>query len=189
MRRQLLISMVFLLLIVASFAMWSLHRPSVTPMIVPGATNIRVLQPSMREQVISYQAPGSAYAWRTLVERDLTRQGWVATFWRNPSTTAVPIYVRIRSFWIATILDEAALDGEPNIARIRLRRWVELPCILLPPSRSNPINWLGTCMGFYPIGVTLGPSSPSPLLPRRGEARDRAGFSNPRGNAGMQEKV
>ena len=88
---------------------------------------IEVLQPSMGESVISYHAPGPAYAWRATVERDLATYGWERPSWWRPNMPATNTYLHVSSFWFGAIWDAVELDGEPNIARISVRRWIEFP--------------------------------------------------------------
>jgi hypothetical protein len=119
-------------------------QPPAAFMIVPGATHIEVLQPRMGERIITYHTFGPAYAWRATVERDLASHGWtLPAQWRAdmPSFS----YTRISLFWFGAILDRADLDGAPNTARIRARRWVTFPCVLLGPSQDNAVSWLQSC--------------------------------------------
>jgi hypothetical protein len=37
-------------------------------------------------------------------------------------------YLHVSSFWFGAIWDAVELDGEPNVARISVRRWIEFPC-------------------------------------------------------------
>ena len=96
-------------------------------MIVSGATQIEVVQPSMWERVISYHLPGPAYGWRATVERDLATHGWAQPIWWRPDMPATNTYVHVSSFWFGSIWDAVELEGEPNLARISVRRWIELP--------------------------------------------------------------
>jgi predicted ester cyclase len=96
-------------------------------MIVPGATQIEAVQPRMGERIITYHAPGSAYAWRAMVEGDLAAHGWARPLWWRPDMSSKNTYLHVSSFWFGAIWDAVELDGEPNIARISVRRWFELP--------------------------------------------------------------
>ena len=93
-------------------------------MLVPGATQIEVLQPSMWEQVICYHAPGPAYAWVATVERDLATRGWVPPSWWMPGMHSRFQYVYLSSPGFGEIWDVVELEGGPNVARISVRRWI-----------------------------------------------------------------
>src|SRR4051812_19160062 len=122
--RFLFIITALLIVSAASLGIRSALHPSVTYMIVPGATDIEVLQANTWEQVITYRVPGPAYAWREIVARDLVAQGWEPPAYTMPDFTTIPSYTRISSFWFGANLDRADVDGAPNTARIRVRRWV-----------------------------------------------------------------
>ena len=141
----------------------ALHAPT-SFMIVPGAMQIEVLQASTWERVITYQAPGPAYAWREIVARDLVVQGWEPRAWWAPYVTDIPSYTRISSFWFGAILDRADVDGAPNTARLRVRRWVKLPCLLLGPSSDQRwhVGWLQPCNAIQSFRM------PSLLMIREG---------------------
>ena len=126
-RRLLFIITALLIISATSLGIRSALHPPVTSMIVPGATQIEVRQPSMGEQVISYHAPGPAYAWRATVEGDIARHGWERTNWWLPGMHSTFQYVYVSSPWFGAIWDAVELGGEPNIARISVRRWIELP--------------------------------------------------------------
>jgi hypothetical protein len=102
-------------------------QPSTTLIIAPGATDIRLIQRRMGEQVIIYQAPGPAYAWRATVERDLAAHGWVPAVWWRTDLPSTFNYLHVSSFWFGAIWDTVELDGEPNVARISVRHWIEVP--------------------------------------------------------------
>ena len=126
-RRFLFIITVLFIVSAASLGIRRALQPPVTSMIVPGATQIAVLQPSMGEQVTIYHAPGPAYAWRAMVERDLATHGWVPPSWWMPGMHSRFQYVYLSSPWFGEIWDVVELDSEPNVARISVRRWIELP--------------------------------------------------------------
>jgi len=145
--RLLFIITTLLIVSAASLGIRSGLHLSVTYMIVPGATDIEMLQANTWERVITYRAPGPAYAWRAIVARDLVAQGWEPPAYTMPDFTTIPSYTRISSFWFGAILDRADVDGAPNTARIRVRRWVMLPCLLLGPSSDQRchVGWLQPC--------------------------------------------
>jgi hypothetical protein len=126
-RRFLFIINVLLLVSAASLGIRGALQPPVTAMIMPGATQIEVLQPRMSERVIIYHLPGSPYAWRTMVEHTLATQGWARPIWWRTDMPAPSTFQHVSSFWFGSIWDSVELDGEPNVARIRVRRWIEFP--------------------------------------------------------------
>ena len=126
--RRVLFSITALLLVsAASLGMRSALHPPVTSMLVPGATQIEVVQPRMWEQVICYHAPGPAYAWVATVERDLATRGWVPPIWWMPGMPSTFQYVYRSSPWFGEVWDVVELDGDPNVARSSVRRWFEFP--------------------------------------------------------------
>ena len=80
----------------------------------------------MGEQVVTYRAPGSAYAWREIVTRSLKMHGWIRPSWWLPYM-GPDSYFRKSPLWFGTILEAAELEGESNIVRITVRRRIELP--------------------------------------------------------------
>jgi hypothetical protein len=137
------------LLVLIAAGAWSAFQAPESLLIVPGAADIQVLRPGIGEQVIIYRAPGPAYAWRLRVAGELAAHGWsVPAGWRGDMPTFN--YSHISSFWFGMILEQADLDGEPNIARITVSRWVKLPCLLLRPSDGHAWNvgWLRSCAQF-----------------------------------------
>jgi hypothetical protein len=134
-------------LVIAGFGLWRALQLPTALMIAPGAVNIQVRRSGIGEQVITYQAPGSAYSWRLHVAGELAAQGWVLPEgWRADMPTFN--YSHISAFWLGAILEQADLDGEPNFARITVRRWVKLSCLLLGPSNGRVWNvrWLRSCV-------------------------------------------
>jgi hypothetical protein len=105
--RILFIITVLLLVSAASLGIRGALHPSVTYLIVPGATQIEVLQPSVSEQVIMYHLPGPAYAWRATAEHDLATHGWARPIWWRTDTPATNTYHHVSSFWFGSIWDDA----------------------------------------------------------------------------------
>ena len=126
-RRFLFIITAVLLVSAASLGIRNALHPPVTPMIVPGAMQIEAVQSRMGERIITYHAPGSAYAWRATVARDLATHGWARPVWWMPGKQSTFQYVYLSSPWLGTIWDVVELEGESNSARISVRRWIELP--------------------------------------------------------------
>jgi hypothetical protein len=105
---------------------WRALHPPVGLFLVPGATNIQVLDIGAGAQLVTYHAPGAAYAWRAAVEHTLVQRGWVYPAWWLPGRPN-PSYVYRLEFGLGALWSQADLHGEPNDARISIRRWVEVP--------------------------------------------------------------
>jgi hypothetical protein len=125
--RFLFIITVLFIVSAASLGIRRALQPPVMLMIVPGATQIEVLQPSTRDRVIMYHLPGPAYAWRAMVERDLATSGWARPVWWRPRMRSAFKKLYVSSPWFGTIWDSVELDGDPNVARISVRRRIEFP--------------------------------------------------------------
>jgi hypothetical protein len=126
MRQMLCVIITLVLLSAAGLGMRTVLQPPLTHMIAPGATQIEMLQPHMSARIIIYRAAGPAYAWRATVERNLTTHGWARPIWWREDLPATNTYLHVTSFWFGSIWDAVELDGEPSIARISVRRWIEL---------------------------------------------------------------
>jgi hypothetical protein len=112
---------------------WMLFRPSVTPFLVRGATNIQVVSTGVWEWQIAYDAPGPAYAWYFTLSRTIEAQQWDAhSLWRldgSPVTTLgfVPGYVR---GYAGVLREEVMLTPNyrhPQHATITLRQHLRIP--------------------------------------------------------------
>jgi hypothetical protein len=126
MRRTLAILAVLLALIGVSAGLWRALHPPVGLFLVPGATDIQVIEIGMSTQVVTYHAPGPAYTWSAAVERTLVQRGWVYPTWWVPGWLA-PSYVYRLEFGLGTLWSQAYINGSANDARITIHRWVELP--------------------------------------------------------------
>jgi hypothetical protein len=102
-------------------------QPPIDLLIVPGAVGIQLQSERVGEQVLSYHAPGAAYAWRAIVERRLVTHQWSLPGYWYPSTRSKPIYRIEIAFGLGTYVRQVELAGEPNVARITIRHWVVLP--------------------------------------------------------------
>src|SRR5262245_10836974 len=123
--RQLAILAMLLVLGGVGAGVWRALHPPVGLFLVPGATDIQVLDMGAGAQLVTYHAPGSAYAWRAAVERTLVQRGWVHPVWWLPGRPN-PTYAERLEFGFGALWSQADLRGEPNEARITVRRWVEL---------------------------------------------------------------
>jgi amylosucrase len=118
-----------LALLVASCAgAWELARPRLGLFIVPGATDIQVRSFGLGEQQITYRASGSPYGWYFTVVRNLAADGWSAPVDDRVRLQTTPdIHWRISPFWLVYIKEQVALQGDPDVARITVRREVIIP--------------------------------------------------------------
>ena len=105
---------------------WCALHPPVEEFLVPGATDIQVIDMGAGAQLITYHAPGPAYAWRATVERTLIQSGWVNPVWWHPGLPDLS-YTYRSEFGLGTLWSEVELRGDPLIAQIVVRRWVEPP--------------------------------------------------------------
>jgi hypothetical protein len=126
MRHKLAILAILLALGGVSAGVWRALHPPVGLFLVPGATDIQVLDMGMGAQLVTYHASGSAYTWRAAVERTLVQHGWVYPSWWLPGWPN-PSYIYRVEFGLGALWSRADLYGEPNVARITIRRWAELP--------------------------------------------------------------
>jgi hypothetical protein len=112
---------------------WMLSHPSVTPFLVPGATNIQVVSTGIWEWQIAYNAPGPAYAWYGTLSRTIERQDWNdRTLWRPDGSSmydpVVPL--RFERRYAGVLWDEVVLTPDhrhPQRATITLRQRIRIP--------------------------------------------------------------
>jgi hypothetical protein len=102
-------------------------------LIAPGASDVQVRSAGLGEQRISYHAPGAAYGWFFTATRNLAADGWTPPVdTRSRIRTAPVVYWRITRLWFVYISERVALQGEPNDARISIRREIIIPQRLWP---------------------------------------------------------
>jgi hypothetical protein len=61
----------------AGCCLWLLVRPTVTPFLLPGATNIQVVTLDWGQRKISYLTPGPSYAWYFTLAHTLDAEHWI----------------------------------------------------------------------------------------------------------------
>jgi hypothetical protein len=108
---------------------WLAARPPVAQYVVPGAADVQVSEAGAGERVISYAAPGERYAWYFVVASGLEVSGWIPPDKWGPADQ-INTYRRVRPLWggyAGYVWEQVDLDGGPNVARIRVRRWVTFP--------------------------------------------------------------
>jgi hypothetical protein len=112
---------------------WMLCRPSVTPFLIPDATNIQVVSTGVWEWQIAYDAPGPAYAWYFRLSRTLEAQDWTArSLWQpDGSTMFDPVWPRrFERGYVGVLWDEVMLtpdERDPQRATITLHRRIRIP--------------------------------------------------------------
>ncbi len=124
MKRFLFLSGLLMLVMIGAGG-WNAMRTPPTVLVAPGALDINVHHIAIGEQLITYRAPGPPYAWRVAVATDLQRAGWVNPPWWRPDMPVLS-YAKLSSWWFGTLWVQADLRGEPNGARISVRRWIEV---------------------------------------------------------------
>jgi hypothetical protein len=105
---------------------WYALHPPVGLFLAPGATDIQVIDMEAGTLFITYHTLGAAYAWRAAVERNLVQQSWVNPPWWHPGLPDLS-YIYRSEFGFGALWYQADLRGEPNIAQITLRCWIERP--------------------------------------------------------------
>ena len=73
--RRMLVIIAFASALSVGLGIWYALRPPVTVLIVPDATELEVIGVGLGEQLISYRAPGTPYAWREILHRNLATRG------------------------------------------------------------------------------------------------------------------
>ena len=126
MRHKLAILTILLVLGGFGAGLWRALHPPIGAFLVPGATDIQVIEIGTGVQLITYHAPGTAYAWRAMVEHNLVRRGWVHPSWWHPGPPDLS-YIYWSDVRLGVLWSQIELHGEPNEARITIRRWVEPP--------------------------------------------------------------
>jgi hypothetical protein len=129
MGRSLAIVGVLMLVMACSGAGWITTHPPVGHFLVPGATDIQVSALGWNEWQLSYHVPELPTTWSTAVGRNLEANRWT-------SPDAVGYGALVRSYSRATSLGICALwewaflsfdPRRPQVARIRIRRWIAAP--------------------------------------------------------------
>jgi hypothetical protein len=111
---------------------WMLFHPSVTPFLVPGATNIKVASTGVWEWQIAYEAPGPAYAWYFTLSRTIAAQHWNASsLWRPDGSTMFDPMTTLgfERGYAGVLWDEVVLAPDhrhPQRATITLRRRIRI---------------------------------------------------------------
>lgn len=109
--------------------LWLVARPPVAPYVVPGATGLRVRDVAPGERLISYDAPGQRYDWYFAVSGGLERARWIPPD-KWGAASQINTYTRVSPIlggYAGHVWEQVELHGEPNHARITVRRWVTFP--------------------------------------------------------------
>lgn len=95
---------------------------------MPGATDIQILSFGFSEQQITYRIAGRPYGWYFAIVRNLAKEGWSAPVDDRVRLQTIPdIHWRISAFWLVYIKEQVALQGDPDFARITVRRELVIP--------------------------------------------------------------
>jgi hypothetical protein len=87
-----ILAVLMLLLCGALVGSGMLFHPSVTPYLVPGATNIQVVSTGVWEWQIAYDAPGPPYAWYFTLSRAIEAQQWgTRSLWRPDGSPVITL--------------------------------------------------------------------------------------------------
>jgi hypothetical protein len=129
MRRVLAISGVLIMLLACGGGAWLAVRPPIARFVLAGAQDVQV-EALHGELQISYRVVELRPAWYVSLGRQLEQQGWLAIEQgRNDGLKAV--YMRETQLpvgrmreWVYMAITEYS---DPHVARIRVRRWIELP--------------------------------------------------------------
>jgi hypothetical protein len=105
---------------------WSASRPSIAPFLAPGATEIQVREIGWGRREITYTALGERYAWYFAVASRLESSRWLPPDRWGPREQ-INTYTQVKPFWVGYVWEQVDLHGEPNHARITVRRWFYLP--------------------------------------------------------------
>jgi len=121
----------------AGSGVWLLFHLSVTPFVVPGATNIQVVSAGVWEWQIAYDAPGPPYTWYFTLSRTIEAQQWDprSRWCPDTSTRYDPVttlgFERQYAWGYAGVLwEEVMLTPDyrhPQRALITLRRHLRIP--------------------------------------------------------------
>jgi hypothetical protein len=134
------LALIGVVLVVGSCAAgaWRAADPPLAPFLLPGATNIQVVEIGMGERQITYRSPAPPYDWYFTLARQLEDQGWtLRNRWRPDGPT--PTYDPLVPLWFereyAGVLWEEVLlapdRGDPQRATVRWR-------ISIPWWRTRP---------------------------------------------------
>lgn len=127
MRRSTLIATLAVLLILTASAAggWLALAPGAARFVVPGASDvhIRSLAPGTHE--ITFRVGQANKEWTSLLDRQLRGQGWLPPDYSG-ARAQFTIYSYVNHYWFGSIWEQADLQGDPQHARIVVRRWLRL---------------------------------------------------------------
>jgi hypothetical protein len=110
-------------------ASWMLFHSSVTPFLIPGATDIQVVSIGVWEWQLAYRVPGSITTWFTAIGRNLETDRWSSPD-RVEYGALSRTYSRASSFGFAELWEWTFLTIDPlrpQEAKIRMRRQIAIP--------------------------------------------------------------
>jgi hypothetical protein len=105
---------------------WAWNYSLLDLLLAPGAANVQVMHTGIGEQVVVYRTAGEHDAWHVAVERNLQQHGWTNPPWWRPDMPVVS-YTYGSRVGIGLVWTQVDLGGEPHIASIKVRRWLDIP--------------------------------------------------------------
>lgn len=129
-RRAGLLALVVTLALVGAggASVWQLLRSPVPGLIVPGAVAVHTQSHGLGGQQITYQSHGRPYGWYFVLVRNLAASGWTMPLERREGIHDDPeVYWRLSPLWFGYLKEEVAVEGDPDFARITIRREIILP--------------------------------------------------------------
>jgi hypothetical protein len=133
-RRTALAIAVLALVLLCAAGAWATRASAVSPLVVPGASEVAVESRGLGDLRVSYRVEGQAYGWRDLVWQRLIAQGWRGRDYTFGTTLrfTVTSYRRTRELGPLRIEENAVVGGDPDDPglviiefhrRLRLRQW------------------------------------------------------------------
>ena len=128
MRRVMLLLGVGCLTALCPGGMWLASRPPIQPFVPPDATDIHMAANGWGEWTLSYRSQGPPFGWYFTIVHRLEADGWAR---RAAGYTGRPLqdpvgYTRMTSFGVVVLWESVELDGDLDVAHVRVRRWIAL---------------------------------------------------------------
>ena len=130
MRRPLAIVGALLLLATCGGGAWLAAHPPMPRFVVADAQDLQITAVRRSEWLISYRVTTTQPTWYEALGRELEQQGWHAIdLGRYDNLKAN--YMRVTPLPVGKLREWAYMaithSGDQHLARVRVRRWIELP--------------------------------------------------------------
>jgi hypothetical protein len=113
-------------LVSCSVVGWAAARPPIEPLVAPNARDIRLQGMGMGQWLLTYEVASTRDEWYYTIATRLADSGWSQpSKWGPPAL--LNTYTLVTPLWIGALWEQVELRGEPNRARIILRRWIVFP--------------------------------------------------------------